>query len=58
MARATTPVHMLGTDPVTDADRLQEYECPRCGMRVEAEGSVCCVDCETEMQNVGQSRHW
>ncbi|WP_276259451.1 rubrerythrin-like domain-containing protein [Haloglomus litoreum] len=49
---------MLETDPATDDARLAEYECPRCGHRVEATGSVCCVDCETEMQNLGKPRHW
>jgi hypothetical protein len=49
---------MLGTDPATEEERLREYECPRCGRRVEATGSVCCVDCETEMQNLGKPRHW
>jgi uncharacterized Zn finger protein (UPF0148 family) len=49
---------MLQDDPADPDDRLQEYECPRCGWRVEAEGSVCCADCETEMQNLGKPRHW
>jgi DNA-directed RNA polymerase subunit RPC12/RpoP len=47
---------MLQRDPAKDADRLKEYECPRCGWRVEAEGSVCCADCETEMQSIGKTR--
>jgi ABC-type ATPase with predicted acetyltransferase domain len=48
---------MLETDPGAERPGTNLYECPDCGERVEANGSCCCPDCETTMQNISKPRH-
>ena len=49
---------MLDSDPAADqTHETSLYECPECGERVEANGSCCCPDCETTMQNISKPRH-